>query len=372
MGDDLRYIIPSPGGDTYQPVADVPVALARSRQVQGRLFEKHILTKGPLIHPKTKRTINVDDAFVAALQDNFAKGYCPIVQVPLANDQNEHVECPGANLGEVVGVRARGDKVYALIDARQDAEKFGKTYLGASAYLSTDYTDTKTDAKVGPTLLHVAVTNRPYVTDLDDYTEVLAASADNPGEVVVLTAAPEDPVPLTLPELLAALKTDHGIDVTALQAAAAAPPAPDAAALSSALVEALKTAGLVQLSDSQGDLTLSDVTAAVVELADSNKGLSAKVDELNLAAARTEVDGYVSAGRLLPKARDVAVQMALSNRDGLAAILAPADRPYVALSQQKGVGGPDGEQKQEQDIDGELARLTAQHSEFFTPDGTRK
>lgn len=372
MGDDLRYIIPAPGGDTFQPVADVPAALSRSRRVQGRLFEKHILNKGPLIHPVTKKTINVDDAFVAALQDTFAKGYCPIVQVPLANAKNEHVENPGANLGEVVGVRSRGDKVYALIDARQDAEKFGKTYLGASAYLSTDYTDTKTDTKVGPTLLHVAVTNRPYCTDLDDYTEVLAASADNPGEVVVLTAAPEDPVPLTLPELLAALKADHGIDVAQLQASAAAPPAPDAAALSSALVEALKTAGLVGLSAGDGDLTLSDVTAAVVELADSNKGLAAKVDELNLSAAQTEVDGYIGKGRLLPKTREVAVQMALSNRDGLAAILAPADAPYVALSVQRGIGGPDGEQKQEQDVDGELARLTAQHSEFFTPDGTRK
>jgi hypothetical protein len=373
MGDDLRYIIPAPGGDTYQPVTDVPVALARERRVQGRLFEKHILTKGLLIHPVTKAKINVDDAFVAAMQDNFAKGYCPIVQVPLANAKNEHVENPGANLGEVMGIRTRGDKVYALIDAREDADKFGKTYLGASAYLSTDYTDTKTDAKVGPTLLHVAVTNRPYVTDLDDYTEVLAASDDSTGEVVVLTAAPEDPVPLTLPELLAALKTDHGIDVEQLQAAAAAPQGPDAAALSSALVDALKTAGLVGLSDSQGDISLSDVTAAVVELAADNKGLHSKVGELELTAAQAEVDGYISVGRLLPKTREVAVRMALANdRDGLAAILAPVGEPYVKLSAQNGLPGNDGEQGQERDIDGELARLTATHGEFFTPNGTRR
>jgi hypothetical protein len=372
MGDDLRYIIPASGGGTYQPVTDVPVALARSRRVQGTLFEKHILTKGVLIHPTTKAKINIDDAFVATMQDNFAKGYCPIVQVPLANARNEHVENPGANLGEVVGIRSRGDKVYALIDARADAEKFGKTYLGASAYLSTDYTDTKTDAKVGPTLLHVAVTNRPYVTDLDDYTEVLAASDDSTGEVVVLTAAPEDPVPLTLPELLAALKTDHGIDVESLQAAAAAPQGPDAAALSAALVDALKTAGVVQLAAGDGEISLSDVTAAVVELAADNKGLHTKVDELQLAAAEAEVDGYVSAGRLLPKARAVGVRMALANdRDGLAAILAPVGEPYVKLNAREGLPGDDATQRQERDIDGELARLTATHGEFFTPNGTR-
>jgi Mu-like prophage I protein len=371
MGDDLRYIVPAPGGDTFQSVADVPVALARSRRVQGKLFEKHILNKGVLLHPKTGQKIRIDDAFVATMQDNFAKGYCPIVQVPLANDRNEHVENPGANLGEVVGIRSRGDKVYALIDAREDAGKFGKTYLGASAYLSTNYTDTNTNNKVGPTLLHVAVTNRPYVTDLDDYREVLAASDDSTGEVVVLTAAPEETVPLTRDELLAALKSEHGIDVEALQASAAAPRGPDAAALSASVVEALQQAGVVQLS-AAGDLSLGDVTAAVVELAADNRNLRTSVDDLKQQAAETEVDSYIGVGRLLPKMRGTAVRMALTARDDLDSILAPANAPYVQLNHQEGLDGPDGVQRQEEDIDGEVARLTAEHSQFFSPNGTRK
>lgn len=374
MGDDLRYIVPAPAGDTFQPVADVPVALARSRRVQGRLFEKHILDKGPLIHPKTGERINIDDEFVTTMQNNFAKGYCDIVQVPLANDDNKHVETPAANLGEVVGIRERDGKVYALIDARKDADRFGKTYLGASAFLSTNYTDTKTNNKVGPTLLHVAVTNRPYVTGLDDYEEVLAASDDSTGEVVVLTPAPEEVVPLTREELLAALKNEHGIDVAALQAAAAAPPAPDAAALSAALVTALTDAGVVQLSKGaeEGQVSLSDVTAAVVELAGDNKSLRGEVGKLQRQAAETEVDGYIGAGRLLPKTRATAVELALSNRDALDAILAPENSPYVQLSHQEGVGGVDGEQRHEEDIDAEVARLTAQHKDFFEPDGSRQ
>jgi len=372
MGDDLRYIIPAPSGSTFEPVADVPVALARSRRVMGTLFEKHILNKGDLIHPKTGEKIHVDDAFVATMQKNFTKGYCDIVQVPLANDKNEHVENPGANLGEVVGVRERGGKVYALIDARQDADKFGKTYLGASAFLSTNYTDSATNNKVGPTLLHVAVTNRPYVTGLEDYKEVLAAAADSPGEVVVLTPAPEETVPLTREELLAALKNEHGIDVAALQASAAQPPAPDTTALTGSVVQALKDGGYVSLAADPGTVSLGDVTAAVVELAADNKGLRGEVDNLKLAAATSEVEGYIGAGRLLPKTRDVAIEMALSNRAGLDAILAPEDKPYVALGRQQGVTGPDGEQRQEQDIDAEVMRLTAQHKEFFTPNGTRQ
>lgn len=374
MGDDLRYIVPAPAGDTYQPVADVPVALARSRRVQGKLFEKHILNKGVLLHPKTGAKINIDDAFVASMQQNFAKGVCDIVQVPLANDDNKHVEGPAANLGEVVGIRERDGKVYALIDARRDADRFGKTYLGASAFLSTNYKDTSTGQAAGPTLLHVAVTNRPYVTGLEDYKEVLAASDDSTGEVVVLTEAPEETVPLTRDELIAALKNEHGIDVEALQASAAAPAAPDTAALSAALVTALTDAGVVKLSGGEdpGEVKLSDVTAAVVELAQDNKNLRGSVAALERQAAVTEVEGYIAAGRLLPKTHDTAVELALSNRDALEAILAPVNAPYVQLARQEGVPGVDGEQRHEENIDEEVARLTAQHKDFFTPNGTRQ
>ena len=375
MGDDVRYIVPAPRGSSgYQPVDEIPVALARSRRVQGKLFEKHILNMGTLLHPQTGEKINVDDAFIATMQNNFDKGYCDIVQVPLAKDKNEHVENPGANLGEVVGIRKRGDKVYALLDARQDAEKFGKTYLGASAFLSTNYTDSATGKKVGPTLLHVAVTNRPYVTGLEDYTETIAASADSDGEVFVLTAAPEETVPLSKAELLAALKNEHGIDVEALQASAsAAPPAPDVTtALTGAVVQALKDGGYVSLAADAGQVTMGDVTAAVVELAADNKGLRTSVAALQRQAAETEVDAYIGAGRLLPKTREAAVEMALSRRDDLEAILAPADHPYVALSAPQGVGGMDGEQRHVEDIDTEVAKLTAQHSQFFTPNGTTR
>jgi hypothetical protein len=375
MGDEY-YIIPAPADTSFTPVDDIPVKLARSRRVTGRLFEKHILNKGVLLHPKTGAEIRIDDAFVRSMQDNFASGVCDIVPVPLANDKNEHVENPGANIGEVVGIRERGNKVYALIDARDpDAVgRLGKTYLGASAFLSTNYTDSSTGKKAGPALLHVAVTNRPYVTGLEDYKEVLAATADNTGEVVVLTPPEETEVPPTKEELLAQLKNDHGIDVEALQASAAQPPAaPDQDAITAALTEALKASG-VQLStagDGSGELKLSDVTAAVVELSQDNKTLRESVGSLQRTAAETEIDGYVAVGRLLPKTRDTAVALALTNRDALEAILAPADKPYVQLARQEGVSGPDGEQRQETDIEGELARLTADHSQFFSPNGTK-
>jgi hypothetical protein len=370
--DEQRYIIPSPAGDTFSPVPDVPVELSRTRRVTGRLFEKHILNMGDLLHPKTGQKIRIDDAFVTAMQANFAQGVCDIVQVPLANDKNEHVENPGANIGEVVGIKSRGDKVYALIDARDEdaAKKLGKTYLGASAFLSTNYTDSRTGQKAGPTLLHVAVTNRPYVTGLEDYKEVLAASDDSTGEVVVLTAAPEEPVPRTRDELLAELKAAHGIDVEALQAAASQdPPSPDTGQLAASVVQALKDAGVVQLS-AAGDLSQSDVVAAVVELAQTSKAQAADITALKRERAEGEVDAYVAAGRVLPKQRDAFVELALTNREMLDTLL-PAE-PVVKLNHQDGITKADGEQRQEEDIDREVARLTAQFGEFFTPDQARK
>jgi hypothetical protein len=373
MGTD-RYIVPAPDETTFLPVTDVPAALSRTRQVQGTLYEKHILNKGLLLHPVTGAKINVDDAFVASLKSNFAAGVCPIVQVPLANDKNEHVEAPGANIGEVVGISERGGKVYSLIDARDKdaAGKLGKTMLGASAFLHMNYTDTRNGKKVGPTLLHVAVTNRPYVTDLDDYQEVLAATADNTGEVVVLTAPKEPAVPKTKDELIAELRDSHGIDVEALQATAAVPPAPqgpDTAALSAAIVDALKSSGAVQLTDpGDGQLSQADLVGAVVELAATTKTQAGNIAQLQREAAEREVDGYIGEGRVLPKQRDAFVEMALTNRDTMTVLL--PDEPVVKLAKQEGVGGVDGEQRHAEDIDAEVARLTAAHPQVFSANGT--
>lgn len=368
MGEFL--IIPSPAGDNYAELSAVPVALARSRKVQGRLFRKHILNMGPLIHPKTGAKIDVNEPFVAAMQNNFKAGVCDIVQVPLANAKNEHTEAPVDNLGEVVGIEREGSKVYALIDARKDAENFGKTYLGASAFLSTDYTDTRTGQKAGPTLLHVAVTNRPYVTGLDDYQEVVAATADGvTEEAVVLT--PEEGAMPTKEEMLAALRDEHGIDVEALQRQATQ--AGDVSQLTSAIAGALSGNAGLQLSADSG-ITGEDLVGAISELATLSRSQGEEIGRLQRREAETEVDGYVSTGRLLPKSRNRAVEMVLSgDRDGLADFLAPEKEPYVKLSAQSGVTG-DTDEGHVKDVDTEVSRIAAlsRSSHMFEPNSNGK
>lgn len=364
MGDDL-VIVPS-DGDGY-------VELARTKT--GRLFRKHLLNKGPLRHPNSGQIIDVDDEFIATMKKNFDDRICDIVQVPLANAKNEHSEEPERNIGEVVDIEVKGDKVYAVMDIRDasHADRLGKTYLGASAMMSLDYTNTKTGKKVGPTLLHSCVTNRPYVTGLDDYEEIVAATTDRSDEAAVLLSdktvviekpAEEPVVPEqenaqtvaepSLDEMLLSLKSKHGIDVAALQAQQT-----DAAtqtALSQTIVDALTKAGIVQLSNTEDDKPSTDtVITAVQDLATNNVTLSNRVQAMEKREAEYAVDALIGQGRIIPAEREARIELKLSNPEMFDKLL-PA-QPIVKLSNEVGINKPD-DKKQELDIDGEIARLS--------------
>ncbi len=364
MGDE-KVIVPS-DGDGY-------VHLARTRS--GRLFRKHLLNKGQLRHPNTGQIIDIDDNFVSTLKKNFDDRVCDIVQVPLAGAKNEHSEDPERNIGEVVDLEITGDKVYAVIDIRdpQQADKLGKTYLGASAMLSLDYTNTKTGQKVGPTLLHSCVTNRPYVTGLDDYEEILAATTDSSNETVVVltenTAVKEKPseetempekdndttvAEPTLEELLTTLKTKHNIDVAALQAQQT--DAARQAQLSQTIVDALSNAGVVKLTNTD-DKKVDDktVVTAVQELASTHITLTNRINSLEKREAEHEVDALISEGRILPAKRDVMVEMKLSHPQMFDQVI-PAE-PIVKLSQETGVNPPK-DDAHRADLDAEIKRIS--------------
>lgn len=367
-------IIPSKDSEAYGELTEANVEL--SRRSTGTLFRKHILTKGELIHPVTKRRIKVDDNFVNTMKRNFDNKVCPIVQVPLANDSNAHVEDPDRNVGEVIDIEVKDDKVYAVIDARRNADRFkDRTYIGASAMLSLDYTDTTTGKGSGPTLCHVAVTNRPYITNLDDYEEIIKASADNSQEAVLLTEPANDqpdtgsteepelkehPI-MTKDELIAALKAEHGIDVDALQVEAAKPA--DTTELSNKLVAALTDAGVVKLSNESADANVEQVVNAVVDLAKDNVELSNRIESLETKSAESEatfeVKNRVRDGFIEPAKEKAMVQLYLTNKD-LYNDLLPSE-PLVSLSGEAVGTSVEADDKKvnEVDIDAEVARLSA-------------
>ena len=377
--DNNFVIIPSRDGAAYDEMTEASIEL--SRKSSGTLFRKHILNVGrDLVHPAVGR-IKIDDAFVTALKTNFTNKACDIVQVPLANDKNEHVEDPDRNVGEVVDIEVKDNKVYAVIDARDPkaVEKFkNKTYIGASAMIAMNYTDTSTTKKVGPTLCHVAVTNRPYITNLEDYEEIVKASADNSEEAVLLTESAEtvvddnsgsveepeveEPKTMTKEELLAALKDEHNIDVVALQAEAAKPAETDTTAeLSNKLVTALTEAGVVKLTADDAGANVEQVVGAVVELATDNVKLTNRIEALELSNREKDADAEVKAkvaeGFIDPASADAMKELYLSNQD-LYTKLLPAE-PKVDLS-----GTPVGTSVEEKDetqvdVNAEVARLSA-------------
>jgi len=337
MTDDGMVIVPS-SGEGYLELAHT---------ARGRLFEKHILNKGTLHYPGVKGgKVEITDGFIASLVNNFKAGVAGIVQVPVADKDNKHTEDPNRNIGEVVDLRNRDGKVYAVIEARDTdaADKLGKTLLGASAMMSLDYTDTRTGRKVGPTLLHSCVTNRPHVVDLEAYEEIVAASADSGDKAVMLTEdllAAEEPK-MTKDELLAALKAEHGVDVAELESkltAVASESDANKAAVAS-LTSALETAGVVKLSNGE-ELTPTDVAKAVSELATGHLELSAKVDELTNDRAAVAVDALVVAGRILPAQRDAMLTLKLSNEELFTALV--PEQPLIALTSEKGVVTDDSE-----------------------------
>lgn len=362
-------IAPSPASDWQR--ASLITGLAR--EVSGTLFRKHILNRGTLLHPKTKEPITIDDAFVTSLKRNFESGVADIVQVPLANDKNEHVESPDANLGEVVGIEddPSTGKVYALVDARMNPEKFGKTYLGASAFLHLNYPDSMSGEAVGPTLLHVAVTNRPYVTGLDPYEAVAAAAEQFSDPVVLSVPEKEGAVPRTVDEILAELKDQHGVDVAALRTELATAQErlaedDDARELAERIATTLQTSGSeVKLSSDSAKVSSSDLVTAVAELVQSNVALANTCDEaadrisaLERRNLEQEIDGYVAAGRIVPVHRDDYVELASSNRDMFDRLL--PKEPVVALNAEVGQGPRHEEHQTRQlDVDSEVARLTA-------------
>lgn len=329
---DHDYVMLPGGGD---PTGFVE--LARSKK--GRLFKKEILKMNDsFTHPTAPgKMIHVDRQFAETMCSNFKSGVCDIVQVPLVNDLNQHVEDPTRNIGEVVELTYDDKGIYAILDARKHADDLGSTLLGASALMHLNYADTKTGQKKGPTLLHVAVTNRPYITNLHEFEEIVAASAggfglsaDTSGEKpVVLIPANETEEKMDLDQMLAVLKDEHGIDVMGLQQAAQTGNAELITALSNVLAP----------EKPSDNLSIKDVADAVIELAEERVALSGQVAALEAAneamaikEAEAEVDALIKQGRVLPKQREAMIALSREDREKFDALV-PEDS-IVALSAQ--------------------------------------
>lgn len=367
-------------------VASGFVAAGKSRQ--GRLFRKQILKLGRLRLPSGDH-LTIDSEFLNSVVSNFNSGTVDHVQIPAALDDNSHTEDPERNLGEVVGLEANDKGLFALMDFRKSSsmDAPGSTILGASAALALDYKKTDTGEKVGPVLLHVCATNRPHVTGMEEYSELIAASSDLQEQEVVFLSSEEEAMPdtelkdLEGEALADALKERFGIADVAAWAASLVPEAAAKPAVSfepsEAQLEAARAEGRKELvealsavlgGDSKVELSAStpetvELSQSVAKLAEENSALSAQVVELSRSAARAEVDSYVAKGFILPKAVEPMTEIFLSNREQFEALL-PSEPivPLDALGQETveltGSASPEADEAR---VASEVARISKEH-----------
>jgi hypothetical protein len=349
-----------------------------SRTPAGKLYRKRILKFGEFPHPADPKTkLTIDGALAGKLVENFHNKVCDIVQIPLANDENKHVEDVTRNVGEVIDIDVQdgsdpvlapdGPGVYANMDIRKDeaAREIGRTLLGTSAMIHMDYTDTRTGEKAGPTLLHTLITNRPYLTDLGDYREVVAASADTPGvDDIVVFGAQKEESHMTYEELIEALKTEHDTDVVAMTARIEeleeqVAREPDTDKIVDALAGVLAKTGVTKLSQtSENEVTIDEVAEGIVELSQEFvsrdqriASLEAERAEERKQAATREVESLVKEGRVIPAAKDTMIELAQNDRTKFESLVSP--QPLVALAEQ-GVTVYD---TRSEDIEAEVERL---------------
>jgi hypothetical protein len=186
--------------------------LELAKSATGRTFAKHLFTIGRTFsHPRTGKPVCFDENAWRSIKANYDRGVLGVPPtVPLANEHNAHDERPERNTGVVTGLERDGNRVIAMLDIRKAdiAEQIANGLIGGiSAMVHLDYKDQNGKSR-GPALVHCCLTQRPFLTDLTPFEEVVAATHAGYTEYGDGSASPPELVMLAFaasPESLAVL-----------------------------------------------------------------------------------------------------------------------------------------------------------------------
>lgn len=112
-------------------------------------------------------TFKLDKAWAETVVANFESKVVGRVAVPLS-----HTDLPEFNAGEVLSLEIKNDGLYAVLEIRDQptADKIlNDTIWDVSISFDWEYVDKKTGDEVGPTLLHVALVNNPYLKGMKPF-----------------------------------------------------------------------------------------------------------------------------------------------------------------------------------------------------------
>ena len=131
-------------------------------------FRKQILKFGKWYHWCADGGIlNINNKTIDSLVKNFNEKTIENVSVPLT-----HTDDPSKNTGEIVSLEKTKDGLDAVIEIKDEniAEKIRKGLIKCiSASFDPNYKVKKTNAFVGPTLLHAALVAEPYIKGMGSF-----------------------------------------------------------------------------------------------------------------------------------------------------------------------------------------------------------
>jgi hypothetical protein len=171
-----------------------PTDGADAVELSSTLFRKKILPKGTIDYKGRK--ITFDDAYLADLAASYKDGAYDQVAVQMADKDNAHTLDPDRFRGEVKGVEAAVDGLYATMElsaAGADAVR-ANPKLGVSARIVEQYD--RADGKSYPRAMqHVLMTLDPRLTGLGAWEEVALSGYDASSVVLDLTTSTYEGAP---------------------------------------------------------------------------------------------------------------------------------------------------------------------------------
>jgi len=141
---------------------------ALASDVVGTVFYKQIARFEKWVDPydPTEQMI-LDKAWAEKIVKNFNAGVIDKVPVPL-----DHTDQVDRNAGELIKLEIKEDGLYGYLDIRRTetlADIENGTIFDVSICFDWDYMDTLKGDKHGPTLLHVALVNNPYLKGMSGF-----------------------------------------------------------------------------------------------------------------------------------------------------------------------------------------------------------
>lgn len=152
-------------------------------QITGTVYRKQIAKFGTWINPlypffSEDPEMVLDEDWADEMVKNFNKSPRPNGRVAVPSD---HTDMTSANTGEVLKLEAvEGDGLYAYMDIRRDetAQDIEKGLIfDVSMAFDWDYVDTK-GKHHGIVLIHVALVNSPYLSEMESFEPNKAGALD--------------------------------------------------------------------------------------------------------------------------------------------------------------------------------------------------